>query len=171
MGAQQGQADADGWPAQDQDLSTMSDAVDGQVTMNEVVHTVNSLFGGQTGGKAIRTGEGGAGGYFKLEPDEIRHYEQRIQKVIDRARKLRRRIRDAREQLFQPAGDGPSGKQANAAKASFSAAEKHLAGIIAYGMDYHDKLARSVQDYEHIDQANADGAHNAANGGDAGRVV
>lgn len=171
-----------GWPAHDRDTQQpqgtpeepppdIDQNVQMRATVDRVNHIVMDAFGIPTGnGEAIKTSDsGGAGNYFKVSPDQIRDYEKRLHSLVERAQQLHAKLDRQRRSMYPPAEDPASIAQAQAAADTIAAAQKHLQGIIAYGNNYHNKLARSVGDYENIEQVNASEVKKAAN--DDGSVI
>lgn len=169
-------SDGPAWPTHDPDAPPpdIAQSVEMRATVNRVNHIVSSAFGtSNPNGPAIDVSDsgGGAGSYYKLDPDQVRDYYGRLQKLADKAKSLQFRLQSLHLNAYPPAQDDASVKQAKASMATIQEAAKHLGGIISYASDYHDKLARSVHDYEKIEDENADDMQKAGNDADSGRAV
>lgn len=57
------------------------------------------------------------------------------------------------------------------AKDSLDTAHTHLSSVVQYGYEYQNKIARSVGDYEDVEEVNSDEIDNNHQGESSGTVI
>lgn len=108
----------------------------------------------------IAAGGGGGGGSYRLDPDEVHADMKTFHGLIQEMKELRGQFARAQDAVHPPAEDGPSNRQASDFYDSIGEADKHAWGCMKYGDSFHDRLAKSVGDYEAAERYSYDNMHN-----------